>query len=118
MLGPTTRAEWQQSRWSRDGRSRGDESEPFGFHLRTGDGTAIGNFGMSRDSAGALDGGVTLTMSDRTGHPRLQMLMAGDGTPSMLLLDATATLTWSAPLTVALGFKQRSPNPGCGGSEK
>ena len=71
-----------------------DGSNPnlFGFHLRAEDGTIVGNLGAPRDEQG-----VTLSLNDQQGHQRIVLLVDGNGTPTMQMLDAEGNVTWSAP---------------------
>jgi hypothetical protein len=78
------------------GGPKGDDPNAYGFHLRAADGTIVGNLGTARNAAGE-DTGITLTLNDQSGHSRVRILVADDGTPSISLLDADGNVTWSAP---------------------
>jgi hypothetical protein len=40
---------------------------------------------------------TALTLNDLSGLRRLQLIVAEDGTPSMLMFDANGAVIWSAP---------------------
>ena len=73
----------------------GQVPEAAGINLNALDGTNIGRLGTGNPRDPAPDG-VNLLLSDRQGRQRIRLVVAGDGTPSIELLDAAGNVTWSA----------------------
>jgi hypothetical protein len=74
----------------------GTEPETADVVVFAQDGTSIARLG-TRNTPDSHAAGVNLVLSDMQGHPRLDMLVAEDGTPAIHMLDADGTVTWSAP---------------------
>jgi hypothetical protein len=77
--------------------STGHPQPPFGppspgFNVFAGDGVLIGRLGTPPDGVG-----IGTYLYDAEGNVRLQLLVAEDGTPTIALLDADGSVTWSAP---------------------
>lgn len=77
------------------GGAQGTTPEGAGFTLLTSTGTPVGRLGMG-DPAMMDDGVVNLHLRDRSGRDRILLKVAEDGTPSIELMDANGTVTWSA----------------------
>lgn len=73
----------------------GAAAEAAGINLRALDGTFIGRLGTGNPNDPAPDG-VNLRLGDRQGRDRIRLVVAGDGTPSIELLDPAGNVTWSA----------------------
>ena len=73
----------------------GQIPEAAGVNLTALDGRRIGRLGTGSPNDPAPDG-VNLLLGDRQGQNRIRLIVAGDGTPSIELLDAAGNITWSA----------------------
>jgi len=67
-----------------------------GFAVLNPDGTPAAVLGAGRGSQGNLPLTNNLVLFDLQGRPRVALLVAADGTPSMQLLDANGNVTWRA----------------------
>ena len=67
-----------------------------GFAVLNPDGTPAAALGAGRGSQGTLPLTNNLVLFDLQGRPRVVLLVAADGTPSMQLLDANGNVTWRA----------------------
>ena len=74
----------------------GTEPETADLVIFAQDGTSIARLG-TRNASASHAAGVDLVLSDMQGQPRLDLLVAEDGTPAIHLLDADGNVTWSAP---------------------
>ena len=69
--------------------STGDRPIGAGVNVYDARGEIAGRLGTNED-------GSQLVLNDANGRPRVRMLVADDGTPSIQMLDANGTVTWNA----------------------
>ena len=76
-----------------------DASDPAssGITIYAEDGTRVGRLGIGRGPNITLPVSTALTLNDLSGLRRLQLIVDEDGTPSMVMFDATGAVIWSAP---------------------
>jgi hypothetical protein len=67
-----------------------------GLLMYAGDGTTLARLGSNNTSPSTTDG-MHMYLNDQQGTRRIELLVAGDGTPSIELRDATGAVIWSAP---------------------
>ena len=75
----------------------GNDPDAAGFNIWAPNGaTSVMRLGMGRGPAGDQPLTTRLSLSDQQGQPRILLLLAEDGTPSIRMLDASGTVTWDA----------------------
>jgi hypothetical protein len=74
----------------------GGNPDAMGIQLNAGDGPTLARLGTINTPTGGV-AGMRLVLNDQQGIRRIHLAVAEDGTPSIELLDADGTVTWSAP---------------------
>ncbi len=87
----------QRSMMSTGGQDRGDDPDAAGINFQNSSGTQVIRLGTGRGplSNGPLVQGLQLT--DQSGRQRAWIRVEEDGSPTILLLDASGNVIWSAP---------------------
>ena len=76
------------------GGAQGTAPEGAGFQLFASDGVQVMRLGVGNPQD---DGRTNLMFLDRESRPRLLLAVETDGTPTISLLDADGSVSWSAP---------------------
>ena len=68
-----------------------------GMNVIAEDGTLLARFGTGHGPLGNLPLATQTFLNDLSGQTRIRLSVAEDGTPAMLIYDASGAVIWSAP---------------------